>query len=122
MFFDRGVPDAAGGWAMLGESVPAHVRAAIGAFRYAPVVFLAPPWPDIYTGDTERKQGFAEAQRTFTAMRTAYRDAGYGLAVLPKAPVPDRLRFVLETVAARVLPGDARIGAALGRLTSGRLQ
>jgi len=122
VFFDRGVPDAAGGWAMLGEAVPAHVRAAITAFRYAPLVFLAPPWPEIYTGDTERKQGFAEAQRTFTAMRTAYREAGYDLAELPKVPVPARLRFLLETVAARVLPGDPLIGAALRRLGRGRLQ
>jgi len=122
VFFDRGVPDAAGGWAMLGEAVPAHVRAAITAFRYAPLVFLAPPWPEIYTGDTERKQGFAEAQRTFTAMRTAYRGAGYDLAELPKVPVPARLRFLLETVAARVLPGDPLIGAALRRLGRGRLQ
>ena len=43
------------------------------------------------------------------------------LVQLPKAPVP-RLRFLLETVAARVLPGDPLIGAALGRLSSGRLQ
>jgi predicted ATPase len=122
VFFDRGVPDAAGGWAMLGEDVPPHVRAAISAFRYGPVAFLAPPWPEIYTGDTERKQDFAEAQRTFTAMCTAYREAGYDLVELPKAPVTIRLRFLLETVAARVLPGDPMIGAALGRLSSGRLQ
>jgi len=55
-------------------------------------------------------------------MRTAYREAGYDLVELPRAPVTARLRFILETVAARVLPGDARIGAALGRLASGRLQ
>jgi predicted ATPase len=116
VFFDRGVPDAAGGWAMLGEAVPPHVRAAIAAFRYAPVVFLAPPWRAIYTGDTERKQDFAEAVGTYTAMRTAYAEAGYELAELPRAPVPDRLRFVLRTVAERVLPGDPLIGAALGRL------
>jgi predicted ATPase len=122
VFFDRGVPDAAGGWAMLGADVPAHVRAAIAAFRYAPLVFLAPPWPEIYTGDTERKQDFAEAQRTYGAMRTAYRDAGYALAELPKAPVPARLRFVLETVATRLLPGDPVIGAALSQLSCGRLE
>ena len=51
-----------------------------------------------------------------------YREAGYDLVELPRAPVSARLRFLLETVAARVLPGDPLIGAALGRLGSGRLQ
>jgi hypothetical protein len=55
-------------------------------------------------------------------MRTAYRDAGYALAELPKAPVPARLRFVLETVATRLLPGDPVIGAALSQLSCGRLE
>jgi predicted ATPase len=116
VFFDRGIPDAAGGYAMMGLAGPAHVRAATAAFRYAPVVFLAPPWPAIYTSDTERRQSPDEAVRTFLAMRTAYRRAGYRLVTLPLAPVPDRARFVLETVASQVLPGDPAVAAALRRL------
>ena len=96
VFFDRGVPDAAGGWAMLGEAVPPHVRAAIAAFRYGPVAFLAPPWPEIYTGDTERKQDFAEAIRSYDAVVDAYESCGYELVTLPRSTVDDRADFVLD--------------------------
>jgi predicted ATPase len=104
VFFDRGIPDMAGGYAMLGLDVPAHVNAAIAAFRYHPVVFLAPPWREIYTTDTERKQSFAEAGRTCEAMATAYTEAGYDLTRLPLVPLAERVRFVLETVARTTAP------------------
>lgn len=116
VFFDRGIPDMAGGYAMLGLGVPAHVRAAIAAFRYHPVAFLAPPWREIYATDTERKQSFAEAERTCAAMETAYREAGYELARLPLVPLAGRLRFVLETIARTTAPASEEIARALSQL------
>jgi predicted ATPase len=116
VFFDRGIPDMAGGYAMLGQEVPAHVRAAIAAFRYHPVVFLAPPWREIYTTDTERKQSFAEAERTCKAMAAAYTQAGYELIQLPFVPLAERLRFVLETTAQSTAPANGAIVRALSQL------
>jgi predicted ATPase len=116
VFFDRGIPDMAGGYAMLGLGVPAHVRAAIAAFRYHPVVFLAPPWREIYSTDTERKQSFAEAERTCQAMAAAYTEAGYELIQLPFVPLAERLRFVLETAAQTTAPASAGIVRALSQL------
>jgi predicted ATPase len=116
VFFDRGIPDMAGGYAMLGLDVPAHVRAAIAAFRYHPVVFLAPPWREIYTTDTERKQSFAEAERTCEAMAAAYTEAGYELTQLPFVPLTERLRFVLEIIARTTEPANAAIVRALSQL------
>jgi predicted ATPase len=116
VFFDRGIPDMAGGYAMLGREIPAHVRAAIAAFRYHPVVFLAPPWREIYTTDTERKQSFAEAERTCEAMASAYTEAGYELVRLPFVPLAERLRFVLEAIARITAPASAEIARALTKL------
>ena len=79
----------------MGLPVPAHVRAAAEKFRYASRVFVAPPWPEIFTQDDERKQTFEEAERTHDAIAKAYLELGYELVPLPRAPVEARLRFVL---------------------------
>ena len=56
---------------------------------------MAPPWPEIFTQDDERKQTFEEAERTHDAIAKAYLELGYELVPLPRAPVEARLRFVL---------------------------
>ncbi len=96
IFFDRGVPDSIGYLRLCGLPVPEHFARAAHAFRYARIVFSAPPWREIYAQDAERKQDFAEAERTYEAVTAAYREHGYELAELPRADVVTRAAFVLE--------------------------
>ena len=72
VFFDRGVPDCVGYLSLCGLPVPDHFRRAAEKFRYNRTVFILPPWSEIYGNDTERKQDFAEAVRTFEAVAAAY--------------------------------------------------
>jgi predicted ATPase len=65
-------------------------------YRYAPLVFLAPPWREIYGTDSERKQDFAEAERTFHQMVEVYRQCDYVIAELPRATPAARAEFILE--------------------------
>lgn len=95
VFFDRGVTELAGYHAMMGLPTPPHFRAAAQRFRYNAKVFVAPPWPEIFANDSERKQSFEEAVRTHDAMAQAYAAFGYQIVPLPKASVEERLRFVL---------------------------
>ncbi len=95
VFFDRGIPELAGYLRMLGRPVPAHVDKAARTFMYRPRVFIAPPWPEIYGTDTERKQDFAEAVATFDAVRGAYPSYGYQVISLPLATIGERADFVL---------------------------
>jgi len=95
-FFDRGVPDVAGYLQLLGLEIPAHVEKAALAFRYHPQVFIAPPWPEIFCQDKERKQTFEEAVRTYDSMAAIYAKYGYELIELPRTPVEERLRFILS--------------------------
>jgi len=95
VFFDRGIPELTGYMRLIGRPVPAHVEAAARVFRYRPRVFIAPPWPEIYGTDAERKQDFAEAVATFEAVRAAYVGYGYEPVTLPLDPVGDRADFVL---------------------------
>ena len=100
VFFDRGVTDLVGYLTLVGRPVPAHVARAAGRFRYNRRVFVAPPWPEIYTQDAERKQTQEEAVRTYEALVTAYSNCGYVLVSLPLVSVEDRVRFVLDDIGA----------------------
>lgn len=99
VFFDRGIPDIVGYLRLCGLAVPAHLDRAAQALRYRRLVFAAPPWREIYAQDAERRQDFAEAQRTFAAVTGAYLDYGYELAELPRADVAARAAFVLDRIA-----------------------
>jgi len=90
VFFDRGLVDAAAALAHLAGHWP------VGDFAsaYGPVMFLAPPWPEIYAADAERKHSFAEAEGEYHRLAAAYARLGYEVAILPKAPVADRVAFV----------------------------
>jgi predicted ATPase len=67
VFFDRGITELAGYHRMMGLPTPAHFRAAAEKFRYNSRVFVAPPWPEIFANDAERKQSLGEAVRTHDA-------------------------------------------------------
>ena len=100
VFFDRGVPDMVGYYHLLGRPVPSHVTRAAERFRYNRRVFLAPPWPEIFRQDAERKQTPEQAERTYKAMVTAYSGYDYELAVLPLASVEEHVHFVLASIGA----------------------
>jgi len=94
VMFDRGIPDVVGYLRLSNLPVPAHVAAAARLFRYNARVFIAPPWPEIFRQDAERKQTFAEAERTYHAMVRVYADYGYTLLELPRDSIAMRAAFV----------------------------
>jgi len=101
--FDRGIPDIAGYLRLEGLDPPQALRAAMRRHRYRPRVFICPPWREIYTADSERRQSFEVARRTYRAMVEVYGELGHELLEVPRAPVAARVRFVRE-----------RIGSAAG--------
>lgn len=105
VFFDRGVPELVGYFAMMGLPVPAHFTRATEIFRYNTQVFLAPFWPGIYAHDSERKHSLAEARRSAEAAARIYPALGYRLTELPMASVEERVAFVLSAIG---LAGMAR--------------
>ena len=56
VIFDRGIPDVIGYLRLSGLPVPPSFLKAAERRRYASRVFIAPPWPCIFTQDAERKQ------------------------------------------------------------------
>ncbi|MGB9369933.1 MAG: AAA family ATPase [Xanthobacteraceae bacterium] len=99
VFFDRGILDVLGYLTLCGLPVPPHMRAAAVRYRYHPRVFIAPPWPDIFTQDAERKQTLDEAERTYQMLARTYSDAGCELVEVPRVSVEERARFVRDRCA-----------------------
>jgi predicted ATPase len=98
VFFDRGMADVVGYLRLMKLPVPDYMEKAARTFRYNRRVFLAPPWENIFAQDQERKQDFAEAVRTYESMVATYRDYGYELLEIPRAPVEERVDFVLRSI------------------------
>ncbi|MEO5322417.1 AAA family ATPase [Mesorhizobium sp. CC13] len=98
VFFDRGVPDVVGYLRLGGLPVPAHVEQAARGYRYAKTVFILPHWPEIFARDSERRQDEDEARRTHASMVVTYAGYGHELVEVPRLPVAERLRFVLDRV------------------------
>lgn len=99
VFFDRGIPDVIGYLQLSRLSVPPQAQRAAEMFRYNDRVFIAPPWPEIFAQDSERKQTVEEADATYYAMAEVYAGLGYELVTLPRLPVAERVAFVLSTCA-----------------------
>ncbi len=98
VLFDRAVPDVVGYLRLAGLAAPAHVFAAAECFRYHRQVFIAPPWPEIFSQDSERRQDRAEAERTYDAMVEVYTELGYEIINLPRADVATRIEFVTNRI------------------------
>ena len=96
-FFDRGVPDVLGYLRLLGLPVPAHMARAAELCRYNRKVFICPPWPEIFAQDEERRQTPDEAEQIFRAIARTYVESGYDLVEVPRAPVAERLAFILDS-------------------------
>ena len=98
VFFDRGLIDAV---AALEHMTGKPVLTALGqANRYHRRVFLAPPWPEIYETDPERRHGFDVALAEYSRLLETYPSLGYEVLILPKVGVSERANFVLNTLEA----------------------
>lgn len=95
-FFDRGIPDSLAYACLIGLFDQKALQAACRQYWYAALVFVAPPWKEIYETDNERKQDFAEAIRTWEQIQSTYTECGYELVELPKASPDRRADFILE--------------------------
>jgi len=98
VIFDRGLPDVLGYLRLSRIPIPSHMHRAAQIFRYHHRVFVAPPWPEIFVRDSERRQTFAEAQATHEAMIETYSGLGYELIPFPLDSVQKRAQFVLAAI------------------------
>lgn len=98
VFFDRGLVDAAsalehcGGGPVLEQLNARH--------PYHRRVFLAPPWPEIFANDAERRHGFQDGLAEYERLEKQLPMLGYDICLLPKTTVSARADFVLGMLGA----------------------
>lgn len=91
-FFDRGIVDAAVAITARGGAYP---RSTVESLRYDRV-FLAPPWPEIFVNDDDRRHSLEKALSDYERVREAHLDAGYDPVLLPRDTAGARADFVLR--------------------------
>jgi predicted ATPase len=96
VFFDRGIIDAV----QLHENQPKYFQNAAEKFRYNRLVFLVPPWEEIFAQDNERQHDFEAAKKEFNELLIKYKTFDYQTILLPKVSVKERADFILGTLSA----------------------
>lgn len=104
VFFDRSPVDQLAALERLGLPAPASISGAVARCRYGPVVFAAPPWPEIFTTDAERRHGFDAALAEYGPLVAAYVRLGYRVVELPKTGVADRADVLLAQLPPALFP------------------
>ncbi|CED57150.1 putative uncharacterized protein [Aliivibrio wodanis] len=95
VFFDRGIIDILGYSNLEKIKLSDELTSAISNFKYHSKVFIFPPWKEIFTNDSERKQDFAVAVNTYNEMVLAYEKSGYEIIEVPFGTVNERIDFIL---------------------------
>jgi predicted ATPase len=96
VFFDRGLIDAASALRHVGGD--GFIDTLKNTHRYNPLVFLTPPWSEIYRGDDERRHGFDAAVEEYERLVRDYEALGYDSVVLPKSGIEERADFILARI------------------------
>ena len=101
VFFDRSFMDVVSAVELTGLQAPASLEVALSTKRYAPIVFMSPPWEAIFESDSERRHSFADAVAEYEALVPTFRRFEYEVVFLPQVSVHDRLEFVSSAISGR---------------------
>ena len=104
VFFDRGVLEAL---AMLHDVAPlpeSELASSLAQYAFRSPVFVLPPWPEIYTTDSERDHSVSWVAHVHELLSRWYRACGYDLCEVPRLPVAARADFVLRSLHGKGAP------------------
>ncbi|RUT78542.1 AAA family ATPase [Ancylomarina longa] len=93
-FFDRGLPDIIAYMKRGGLTIPQKYYRSCK--DYNNIVFLAPPWNDIFINDTERPESFEDANEIYKFIKETYTDLQFEVIELPKISIPGRVQFIID--------------------------
>lgn len=95
VFLDRGIPDVMGYMDFFSQQYDAPFENAGQDYRYD-MVFLLPPWQEIYVSDNERLESFEEATEIHRCLKAIYTRFDYSPVTVPKDTVEERTAFILH--------------------------
>ena len=88
--------DAAAGLQRIGRHD--QIELLYGQITYHRLVFLAPPWREIFTVSEVRRHSFDDACREFEHLERLLPQLGYVPVLIPKVTVVDRSTFVTRII------------------------
>jgi len=98
IFFDRGIPDVNAYLKYSKQEIPEEFERITRSHPYDRLVFMMPPWDEIYTNDAERYESFNQAQLIHNKLVNYYKELGYYLIFVPFGPVDKRVDYILESI------------------------
>lgn len=97
VYYDRGLQDVIAYLNYIECTFPEEMHMACESHCYD-LVFILPPWKEIYTTDNERYESFSEAEKIHFHLENTYKSYNYTPIEVPKVPLEQRLLFILENV------------------------
>jgi len=97
VFIDRGLPDVVAYMDYFETDYPEIFDKTCENNRYD-LIFILPPWKEIYKSDNERYESFEEALKISSYLYSTYRRYGYDPMEVPKLNVEDRTNFILDKI------------------------
>lgn len=97
-FADRGIPDQLAFASYKGFGTPEILKESSEKYRYAPMVFVTPPWPKIFVNDSIRRETFEEAILIHHVVLETYLRLNYQIIELPLISVSERSAFIFQTI------------------------
>lgn len=94
-FADRGIPDQLAFALYRGFGYPEALVRSSHEYRYSSLVFVTPPWLEIFVNDPIRTETFEEAVRIHKDVLDIYSGLNYKIIELPLLAVIQRLEFIL---------------------------
>jgi len=95
VFFDRGIPDIPAYMNYIGIDYPKIYMSKSIEYIYD-LVFLMPPWEEIYISDNERYESFEQALAIHNHLERTYKELNYNIIEVPTGSVIDRTNFILD--------------------------
>ena len=97
LFFDRGLPDVTAYMDFTASEYPEIFTETCKNNRYD-LVFLLPPWKEIYQQDNERYETFEEAEKIHHFLLKAYKNYGYNVIEIPFGDLEFRMQFIVNNL------------------------
>lgn len=90
VIFDRSALDALIWFDRTNTPLDENIRQAILDLQYDRLVYLVPPWPEIFEQDQDRRHDLSEAIAEYGALCDRLPVYGFQPVIVPKKPIPAR--------------------------------
>lgn len=97
VFFDRGIPDVHAYMNYFNIEYPNKYHNSSKLYKYD-LIFVMPPWEDIYTSDSVRYENFEQALAIHGHIKSVYNELNYSIIEVPTGSVSERTEYILSRI------------------------